>query len=139
MGFVVEYDKQFNEIWRYTIKSPWATIRLKNGNTLITDEADSLTREVNPKWDTVWEFNTKKDLPAAYQFSSAPQTATRLANGNTIFTSRGDNGKGPQLIEVNRDKNVVWVLQDWTTLCGATAVQILDDPGIPENPGESEH
>ncbi len=139
MGFVVEYDQQFNEIWRYTIKSPWAAIRLKNGNTLITDEADSLTREVNPKWETVWEFNTKKDLPAACQFSSAPQTATRLANGNTIFTSRGDNGKGPQLIEVNRHKDVVWVLQDWKTLCGATAVQILDDPGVPENPGESEH
>ena len=140
MGFVVEYDKEFNEIWRYNIKSPWAAIRLKNGNTLITDEADSLTREVNPKGETVWEFNTKRELPAEYQFSSAPQTATRLANGNTIFTSRGDsNGKGPQLIEVTPDKKVVWVLQDWKTLGGATAVQILDDRGIPENPGESEH
>jgi len=140
MGYVVEYDKDFNEIWRYTIKSPWAALRLKNGNTLITDEADSLTREVNSKGETVWEFNTKQELPAGYQFSSAPQTATRLANGNTIFTSRGDsNGKGPQLIEVTRDKKVVWVLQDWKTLCGATAVQILDDPGIPEIPGQSEH
>jgi hypothetical protein len=139
MGFVVEYDRNFQEIWRYTIKSPWAAIRLKNGNTLITDEADSLTREVNAKGETVWEFNTKKELPAAYQLASAPQTATRLANGNTIFTSRGDNGKGPQLVEVTRDKKVVWVLQDWKTLGPATTVQILDDPGTSENPGESEH
>lgn len=139
LGYVVEYDKDFKEIWRYEIKSPWAAIRLKNGNTLITDEAEHLTREVNSKKETVWEFDTVKDLPAEYQFVSSPQTATRLANGNTIFTSRGDKGKGPQLIEVTPDKKVVWVLQDWKNLAGATAVQILDDPGIPEIPGESEH
>jgi hypothetical protein len=40
---------------------------------------------------------------------------------------------------VTRDKKVVWVLQDYRELGPATAVQILDDPGIPENPGESEH
>src|SRR5262249_55617891 len=46
-GMVVEYDKNFKEVWSYRIRSPWAAIRLKNGNTLITDEADRLTREVN--------------------------------------------------------------------------------------------
>ena len=139
LGYVVEYDKNFNEIWRYTIQSPWAAIRLKNGNTLITDEADSLTREVNFKGEMIWEFNAKKDLPAEYQFATPPQTATRLANGNTILTSRGERGKGPQLIEVTPDKKVVWVLQDWKTFNGITAVQVLDDPGIPEIPGQSEH
>jgi hypothetical protein len=138
LGYVVEYDKNFNEIWRYKIKSPWAAIRLKNGNTLITDEAEHLAREVNPRGETVWEFNTD-DLPGACRLASPSQTATRLANGNTIFTSRGDNGKGPQLVEITPDKKVVWVLQDWKHLADATAVQILDDPGIPEIPGESEH
>jgi hypothetical protein len=139
LGYVVEYDKNLNEIWKYKINLPWAAIRLKNGNTLITDEKDSLTREVNAKGETVWEFNCKTDLPSEYQFASPPQTCTRLANGNTIFTSRGDNGKGPQLIEVTPDKKVVWVLQDWKDFDGITAVQILDDPGIPEIPGQSEH
>jgi len=138
MGRVVEYDKNFQEIWSYKIKSPWAAIRLKNGNTLITDEADSLTREVNPKGGTVWEFKSS-ELPAACRFTAAPQTCTRLANGNTIFCSRGNNGKGPQLVEVTPDKRVVWVLEDWKTLGPASAVQILDDLGIPEIPGESEH
>jgi outer membrane protein assembly factor BamB len=137
-GKVVEYDKNFNAIWNYKIRSPWAALRLKNGNTLITDEQDSLTREVNPKGETVWEFK-KTDLPEAYRLVQAPQSCTRLANGNTIFTSRGAGGKGPQLVEVTPDKKVVWVLQDWQDLGDATAVQILDDPGIPENPGESEH
>lgn len=135
---VVELDKNFNEIWKYSISSPWAALRLKNGNTLITDEKESLTREVNQKDETVWEFN-QTDLPEAYRFSQAPQTCTRLANGNTIFCSRGGGGKGPQLVEVTPEKKVVWVLQDWRTLGDATAVQILDDPGIPEIPGESQH
>ncbi len=138
MGVIVEYDKNFNEIWQYKIKMPWAAIRLKNGNTLISAEGDNLTREVNSKGQTVWELKNR-DLPEQYRLASAAQTATRLANGNTILTSRGDNGRGPQLVEVTPDKKVVWVLQDWKTLCGATAVQILDDPGIPEVPGESEH
>jgi len=139
MNQVVEYDKNFKEIWRYDIPSPWAALRLKNGNTLITDEKDWLTREVNNKGETVWEFNCKTDLPAQYQFTSAPQSCTRMANGNTIFASRGQSGNGPQLIEVTPDKKVVWVLHDWKKVGDATAVQILDDPGIPEIPGQSEH
>ena len=139
LGYVAEYDQEFKEIWRYAINSPWAALRLKNGNTLITDEKDNLTREVNTKGETVWEFNDNTDLPPEYRFTSAPQTCTRLANGNTVLTSRGKGGKGPQLIEVTPAKKVVWVLQDWKHVADATAVQILDDPGIPEIPGQSEH
>lgn len=138
MGCVVEYDRDFKEIWRYQTRRPWAALRLKNGHTLVTDEADDATREVNAKGETVWEFKGS-DLPEAYRLASPPQTCTRLANGNTVFTSRGENGRGPQLVEVTPDKQVVWVLRDWKNLGPATAVQILDDPGIPENPGESEH
>jgi hypothetical protein len=139
MRKVVEYDKDFNVVWKYEINQPWAALRLKNGNTLITDEKDSLTREINPKGETVWEFNCLTDLPAEYQFASAPQCCTRLANGNTIFTSRGQNSRGPQMIEVTPEKKIIWVLQDWKKICDCTAVQILDDPGIPEIPGQSEH
>ena len=137
MDRVVEYDKDFKEIWTYDIKSPWAAIRLKNGNTLITDEKDILTPEVNPKKETVWELRPD-DLPEAYRFINT-QSATRLANGNTIICSRGGDGKGPQLVEVTPDKKVVWVLKDWANFGPATAVQILDDPGVPEKPGQSQH
>jgi hypothetical protein len=137
MNKVVEYDKNFNEVWRYDIQSPWAAIRLKNGNTLITDEDDRLTREVNPAKETVWELKPT-DLSEKYRFINT-QSCTRLANGNTIICSRGENGKGPQLVEVTPDKEVVWVLWDWKNLGPASGVQILDDPGIPEIPGESEH
>jgi hypothetical protein len=137
MNQVVEYDKHFAEIWKYEIRSPWAAVRLKNGNTLITDEHDILTREVNRKKETVWELQPG-DLPEANRFMNT-QSATRMANGNTIICSRGGNGKGPQLVEVTPDKKVVWVLWDWVNFGPATAVQILDEPGIPEKPGQSQH
>ena len=136
LGKVVEYNQDFKEIWSYEVKSPWAAIRLRNGNTLITDESDNLTREVNPAKETVWELKPA-ELPVAYRYLNS-QSCTRLANGNTIICSRGGYGKGPQLVEVTPDKQVVWVLYDWAHVGPATAVQVLDDPGVPENPGETE-
>jgi hypothetical protein len=134
MGKVIEYDKDFNEIWACTIPSPWAAIRLQNGNTLISDEREQLAREVSPKGETVWEFKLS-ELPPEIGFSGS-QSCVRLANGNTIFCSRGDGGKRPQLVEITPDKKVVWVLKDWKDLGPATAIQILDEPGIPEHPGD---
>jgi hypothetical protein len=163
MGKVVEYDKDFKEIWQFPDAAslgtppeqavaaatttrpvgvylstgekftPWAAIRLKNGNTLITNEAGRSQIEVSPDKKIVWELKPS-DLPEEYQYRNT-QTCTRLANGNTIVCSQ----RGPQLVEVTPDKKVVWVIDDFTVLGPATAVQILDDPGIPENPGESEH
>ena len=136
MNQVVEYDKDFNEIWKYPVTSPWAAIRLKNGNTLITDEKDRDTLEVSPDKKIVWDLKPA-DLPENLRYNNT-QSCTRLANGNTIICSRGGVGK-PQLVEVTPDKKVVWVLEDWKDVGPATAVQILDDPGVPEDPGESLH
>jgi len=56
MDQVVEYDKNFKEIWRYNIPSPWAAIRLKNGNTLITDGPNGRLFEVTRDSKIVWEY-----------------------------------------------------------------------------------
>ncbi len=134
MNKVVEYDKDFNEVWSYAIASPWAAIRLRNGNTLITDEKDELTREVNPKGETVWEFRLS-ELPRGIELAGS-QSCVRLANGNTILCSRGNGGKTCQLVEISPDKKVVSAMYNWTDFGPATAVQVLDDPGIPEVPGD---
>jgi hypothetical protein len=137
---VVEYDKRFKQIWSYDIPTPWAAVRLHNGNTLITDEHDKLVREVNPKSETVWEF-TQADLPPNIVLHNL-QTSERLANGNTvIFSSTGgvkkeDRPNIIQAIEVTPDKKLVWVLQDWKNLGPATTAQFLDQPGTPERPGD---
>lgn len=71
---------------------------------MITDEKDILTREVDPKGETVWKLHPT-DLPEKYRFINT-QSCTRLVNGNTIICSRGNNGKGPQLVEVTPDKKM---------------------------------
>jgi len=140
MNKVVEYDKDFHEVWSYQIPTPWAAVRLKNGNTLIDDEHDKLVREVTSRGETVWEFK-QSDLPADIQFHNI-QTADRLANGNTvIFSSTGGSQPADrpgiiQVVEVTPGKKVVWVLQDWKNLGPATTAQFLDEPGIPEKPGD---
>ncbi len=135
MDQVIEYDKNFNQVWSYHVKSPWAAVRLKNGHTLITDEQDVDTLEVDSQGRTVWDLK-HGDIPEQYWFGEC-QSCTRLSNGNTIFCSRGA-GNGPQLVEVTPDKKVVWVLQDWQHFGPATAVQVLDEPGVPEKPGDLE-
>lgn len=142
MHKVVEYDRRMKPIWSYTINTPWSAIRLHNGNTLIVDERDRIVREVTPAGATAWEF-TQADLPPDVTFRNI-QTADRLANGNTvIFSSTGgtkaaDRPTLIQAIEVTPDKRVVWVLQDWKNLGPATAAQFLDQPGIPERPGDTQ-
>lgn len=140
MNQVVEYDREFHEIWRYDIPTPWAAARLHNGNTLITDEHDRLVREVNPKGETVWELKPS-DLPASIVLRNL-QTAERLANGNTVIFSSTGGTKGAertkiiQALEVTPEKKVVWILQDWKDLGPATTAQFLDQPGTPEKPGD---
>jgi outer membrane protein assembly factor BamB len=140
MNKVAEYDKDFKEIWSYEINSPWSAARLANGNTLIDDESGRLVREVNKQGETVWEFKQSDLPPGIVQRNN--QTAERLANGNTIIISSTGGAKGldriktAQVVEVTPDKKVVWALRDWTNLGPGTTVQLLDEPGIPENPGD---
>jgi hypothetical protein len=140
---VVEYDKEWREVWTHDITTPWAAVRLKNGNTLITDEKEKLVREVNPKGEKVWELS-QADLPPEIVLHNL-QTADRHANGNTmIFSATGgvkkeDRPTAIQVLEVTPDKKVVWVLQDWKNLGPATTAQFLDQPGVPERPGDLQH
>jgi hypothetical protein len=137
---VIEFDKDFKIIWTYQVAdmgTPWTALRLRNGNTLIQDEHNKAAREVSPAGMIVWELKPT-DLPAGIMRSS-PQTCERLANGNTVMLSPGKNVNNVQAVEVNAAKEVVWVLQDWKDLGPATTAQFLDQPGIPEVPGDLLH
>jgi len=43
-----------------------------------------------------------------------------------------------QVLEVTPEKKVVWALRQWDQpdLGPASSLQLLDEPGVPENPGE---
>jgi hypothetical protein len=138
---VVEMDFDGKELWSVPAKAAWAPIRLHNGNTLISGDYLGYTREVNPKGETVWEF-IREDAP--FKVGNT-QTAQRLANGNTIITSwiAGDNNTKNwagtvQVFEVTPAKKVVWALSSWDKpdLGPATSIQILGEPGNPDNGGQ---
>jgi hypothetical protein len=146
---VVEYDANFKEIWSYAAFHPWWATRLKNGNTLITEgditDRHPLVQEVNKQGEVVWQF-TSQDAPE-YRFLIF-QEAERLANGNTVICNWCPNGlKNPktwpgsvQVLEVTPEKKVVWALSQWNNpdLGPASSIQLLDEPGTPENPGEQQ-
>ena len=134
---VVEYALDDMRVVRtFAVEKPWSAIRLKNGNTLVTEENRKRTIEIDRDDRIVWEINLS-DLPEPYRLSDC-QSACRLQNGNTVLCSRGTGGHTPQLVEVTPEKKVVWVVRDWKNLGPATSVQILSDRGLSENPGELE-
>jgi hypothetical protein len=131
-GKVVEYDQEGKVVWSVAAKSPWQAIRLKDGNTLIAGDASRYAREVNPKGETVWEF-TQADA-IGYKLGNF-QTADRLSNGHTIITCwvAGDNDTSHwagtvQVLEVTKDKQIVWALSSWKDpdLGPATSIQLLN-------------
>jgi hypothetical protein len=135
---VVEYTLEGKVVWSVNAKSPWSAIRLQNGNTLISGDWSSYTREVNMKGETVWEL-TQADVPFKL-FNN--QTANRLANGNTVISNwcAGNNKTEEwtgtvQVFEVTPDKKIVWELSSWNDpdLGPNTYIQLLDEPGNPDN------
>jgi Mala s 1-like protein len=141
---VVEYDANFKEIWSYATYHPWSASRLKNGNTLIT-EGDHTVLEVNKQGEIVWQF-AQEDAPQ-YRFFIF-QEAYRLENGDTVICNWCPNDlKDPnlwpgsvQVLEVTPDKKVVWALSEWNNpdLGPASSIQLLDQPGTAENPGDQQ-
>lgn len=137
---VSEYDLNGKEIWSFDVNGPWSVVRLKNGNTLISSYPSSVL-EVNKSGKVVWQFS-EKDIPAITCFIF--QEVSRLANGNTIICNwcpvhLKDSDEWPgtvQVLEVTPDKKVVWTMSQWKApvdLGPASSIQLLDEPGIPEN------
>ncbi|MEP6746803.1 MAG: hypothetical protein ABJB86_03705 [Bacteroidota bacterium] len=141
-GKIVEYDGNGKEIWDITMPGAWAAVRLKNGNTLISGDGKGFAREVNSKGEIVWEF-TQKDVPNIRIFNI--QELTRLDNGNTIICNWcagmkniSDWRKTVQVLEVTRDKKVVWALRSWdgdNDLGPASSIHLLDQKGLMEEFG----
>lgn len=137
-GKVVEYDLDGHVVWSAKADHAWEAIRLKNGDTLVTGDGARFVRELNPKGETVWEL-TQADVN--FKLGNL-QTANRLANGNTVICSwiAGNNNTKQwpgtvQVFEVTRDKKIVWALSSWDNpdLGPATSIQLLDEPGAPED------
>jgi len=125
---VREYNKKGEVVWEVkTPNWPFTAIRLANGNTLINCTYGHLSIEVDPKGKTVWQLSNE-DLPAPLIKDACG--AQRLPNGNTVITSYGNRGKNVKLLEVTRDRKLVWVHED-EYRHGIHHFQILDTNGRP--------
>lgn len=126
-GKVREYDRDGRVVWEYKMDlngqpaSPGLTghgvnvfsaKRLPNGNTLIGGGNNNRVIEVNKAGEVVWSV-TSKDLPGITL--AWITTIEALPNGDVIFGNSHAGPDNPQLIEVTRDKKVVWTFKNWDT------------------------
>jgi hypothetical protein len=121
-GLVREYDAAGKTIWEYKLdlnnrpRAPghgveghgvevFGAIRLKNGHTLIGGGNNNRVIEVNPKGEIVWQVD-QKDLPGITL--AWVTTLHALPNGNIVIGNCHAGPENPQLIEISREKQVVW-------------------------------
>ena len=77
-------------------------------------------------------------LPTSRQLARSPAPPDRpglttlqvLPDGNVVLGNCHAGKDNPQIVEVSRDKRVVWTFKDWTHFGDATPnSQVLDEPG----------
>lgn len=130
---VREYDPAGKEARSIPAQGgPHSVVRLPNGNTLITcgdRPGGNRVFEVDPAGKTVWEVKGDELPGVSLKFIAGVQ---RLPNGNTVICNwlgHGKFGEAPHLVEVTRDKRVVWSFADHKTMRTISSVQLLDVPG----------
>ena len=103
---------------------PFGAIRLDNGNTLIAGGNNNRVQEIGPKNEIVWQID-QKELPG---ITLAWVTTLKvLANGNIVIGNCHAGKDNPQLIEVTREKKVVWTFQDFKNFDNNTAAAMVLD------------
>ena len=130
---VREYDPQGRQVREIPAPGgPHSVIRLPNGNTLIAcgDMAGAQHLiEVDKEGKTVWEVKADELPGIQLKFMAGLE---RLPNGNTVMCNwlgHGQLGKAPHLIEITRDKRVLWTYFDHQAMSTISSVQLLDVPG----------
>jgi outer membrane protein assembly factor BamB len=124
---VREYDDRGAVVWSYEVRSKvFGVLRLADGNTLIATGDGHRLLEVDKAGKEVWSVG-QHDL-AGITLAWLTQIE-RLPNGNTIVVNCHAGPDNPQIIELTRDKKVVWSFRDFEHFGNAMAVAaILDAP-----------
>jgi hypothetical protein len=143
-GVVREYSPKGDVVWEYDVpmfgKQPrgghaaeafgnavFSAVRLPNGNTLIGTGNGHSVLEVTPEKEIVWQIH-QDDLPSI-RFAWVT-TLQVLPSGNVIIGNCHAGPDQPQLVEVTRDKKVVWQFKNFQHLGDATSnSQVLDVGG----------
>lgn len=126
-GDVREYDAEGRVVWEYGVplfgREPrpghgpeawgnqcFAAVRLPTGNTLITTGNGHGVIEVTPEGEIAWRLE-QNDLPGITL--AWVTTIQVLRNGNLVIGNCHAGPENPQIIEIDRERNVVWTFRDF--------------------------
>jgi len=153
-GAVREYDSQGKLIWSFDVplfereragghgleawgNQVFAAERLTNGNTLIATGNGHSVLEVTPAKDVVWHLkqNDIEGVRLAWV-----TTLQELRNGNLVIGNCHAGPEQPQLIEITRDKKLVWQFRDFERFGNSLSnAWVIEDPlvqsGLPIQTG----
>lgn len=141
-GAVREYDGAGKVVWEYAVplfdRAPrgghgpeawgnqcFAAVRLPGGNTLVTTGNGHSVLEVTPGKEIVWSLH-QKDLPGITL--AWVTTLQVLKNGNMVVGNCHAGPEHPQIVEVTRDKKVVWTFKDFRNFGNALSNSWVIDP-----------
>jgi hypothetical protein len=144
-GAVREYDGQGKVVWAYRLdlagrpRSPghgpeghgtevFGALRLPTGNTLIACGNGNRVIEVTQAGNVVWSIE-QNELPGIQL--AWVTTLQVLPSGNIIVGNTHAGEENPQLLEITRDKKVVWTFRDFKTFGNSlAAAMVLDVQGV---------
>lgn len=138
-GAVREYDADGKVVWEYEVplfgmeprgghgpeawgNQTFAALRLPNGNTLISTGNGHGILEVTPGKEIVWQLK-QNDLPGI-TLAWVTTLQTRR-NGNIILGNCHAGPENPQIIEITRDKKVVWTYKDFKNFGNALSNSLV--------------
>jgi uncharacterized protein YndB with AHSA1/START domain len=138
-GCVREYDAAGKVVWEYYLDlggrprsdghgpeghgaEVFGAVRLPNGNTLVAGGNNNRVLEVTPDKKIVWSVD-QKELPGVTL--AWVTTLHVLPNGNVVIGNCHAGPENPQLIEVTRDKKVVWTFRDFRTFGNNLAAAVI--------------
>ncbi len=140
-GVVREYDRDGKVVWQFPVpmfgkssaaghgpeafgNAVFSAIRLNNGNTLIGTGNGHSVLEVAPDKKIIWKLD-QKDLDGVTL--GWVTTLEVHPNGHIVIGNCHAGPDNPQLIEIDREKNIHWKLHDWEHLGNNVSnSQILD-------------
>jgi hypothetical protein len=126
-GAVREYDGDGAVVWEYDVplfgKEPepghgieafgnqcFSALRLENGNTLIATGNGHGVIEVTPEKKIVWSVH-QNDLPGVQL--AWVTTLQFLPNGHIVLGNCHAGPENPQIVEITREKEVMWMFRDF--------------------------
>lgn len=108
----------------------FSAIILKNGNYLISTGNGHGVIEVTPKKDIVWRLS-QNEIPGVTL--AWVTTLQELPNGNLIIGNCHAESANPQIVEITRDKELVWSWHNWTEFENNLSNSLVVEGELAEN------